>query len=130
MFREEINETLQNKNTIMFITSILFMTGILSCFNNIGIYSSAIITLISIILILKQKMPLKYIFFWIIVFYLGYANAYCRTNDSDYLNIIAPTNTTIEGRITSIPQNKNDKIKFFLNVDKINDKIVDNDDKK
>lgn len=124
MFREKINETIQSKNTLMFITAILFMSGILSYFNNIGLITSATLTVISIFLILKQKLPIKHILFWILIFYIGYINASLRTNETDNLNLIAPIDAKIEGRITSIPQNINDKIKFFIDVEKVNNEVI------
>ena len=124
MLREVLNKTIQSKNAVMFITAILFMTGILSYFNNIELVASSILTLVAIIFIFKQKLPIKYIFFWIFIFYIGYLNASLRTNNSDKLNIIAPTNAIIEGRIVSIPNTTNNKIKFFTEVDKVDGKDI------
>lgn len=59
MIREYINSTLQNKNAVMFITSIMFMTGILSYFNNCEITVSAILTLAFIILIFQRRLSIK-----------------------------------------------------------------------
>ena len=39
MVRGTLNEIFQNKNAVMFITALIFMTGILSYFNDNAIYS-------------------------------------------------------------------------------------------
>ena len=118
MLREYINSTLQSKNAVMFITSFMFMAGILSYFNNCEITAAAIFTIIGVILILQRKLSVKYVIFWIIIFYFGFFNSYFRINTSDGLYDIAPLDTNIEGQIVSIPNTTDDKTKFFFEVNK------------
>lgn len=120
MIREYINSTLQSKNSVMFITSIIFMAGILSYFNDCEIVTAAIISLLGIFLIIQKKLSIKYVIFWIIVFYLGFFNSYLRINNSDELYSFAPTDGIIQGQIVSIPDVRKDKTKFFVKVNSLN----------
>ena len=122
MIREYINSTLQNKNAVMFITSIMFMTGILSYFNNCEITVSAILTLAFIILIFQRRLSIKYALFWIFIFYFGFFNSYFRVKNTDELYKVAPLDAQIEGQIVSIPNFTDEKITFFLNVDNFSNK--------
>ncbi len=121
MIRELLAEVSQNKNMVMFITVIIFMAGILSYFNNFAITASAIITITALVVSFKKYMPRKYIILWILIFYIGFFNAYFRIQQSDALYEKAPLNTEITGQIVSIPNsNTPDKTKFFFNVKEIN----------
>lgn len=124
MIREQLNEILQSKNAVMFITSMLFMTGILAYFNDTGILSACILTIISVFLLLRNRLPLKYILFWIFIFYLGYINANVRTGDADMLYLLAPRDGKIEGQIVTIPNKTNNTTRFFMNVESINGQDV------
>ncbi len=116
MIREYINSKLQSKNAVMFITSIVFMAGILSYFNNCEIVVAAILTISGILLILQRKLSTKYVIFWIIIFYCGFFNPYFRTHTSDELFNIAPLDTKITGQIVSIPSKTGSKTSFFFDV--------------
>ncbi len=118
MLREYLNSTLQSKNAVMFITSFMFMAGILSYFNHCEIFTSALLTTAGIILILQKRLTVKYIIFWILIFYFGFFNSYFRVNTSDQLYDMAPVDTEIEGQIVSIPAVTKEKTKFFLDVKK------------
>lgn len=121
MIRNAINTSLQNKNAVMFITAIIFMTGILAYFNDNAILCSAILTVLGIIAILKNYLSPKYVLFWIFVFYFGFFNSYFRIHTTDGLLSYAPVEAKIEGQIVTIPNsNTPDKTKFFFNAYKIN----------
>lgn len=124
MIREYLNSTLQSKNSVMFITSIIFMAGILSYFNNCEILVAAVLTTLSVIGIIQRKITTKYILFWLFVFYIGFFNAYFRTNTTDELSTFSPTDGIIQGQIISIPETANNKTKFFLNVNSLNDQPI------
>ena len=125
MIRAGIIELSKNKNTIMFITTIFFMLGILSYFNNCEIITTGIITLIAIIMLLKRFVSYKYVLFWVFLFYFGFFSTLYRIQNSDELSEIAPVKGTISGQIVSIPNsNSPNKTKFFFNVNKINNKKV------
>ncbi len=125
MIREFITSTLQSKNTVMFVTSIIFMAGILSYFNNCEIIIATILSICGIIAIIYRKISIRYIIFWLFIFYFGFFNAYLRINTTDTLNSVAPTDATIRGQIVSIPDTSNDKTKFFLKVNSLNGNQID-----
>ena len=54
MIRNAINTSLQNKNAVMFITAIIFMSGILAYFNDNAILCSALLSLLGIIAVIKN----------------------------------------------------------------------------
>lgn len=125
MVKNAINTALQNKNALMFITALIFMAGILAYFNDNAILCAGILTLSAVVIILKNYLPLKYILFWIFIFYFGFFNAYFRIHTTDGLVPYAWQEAVIEGQIISIPNsNTPDKTKFFLKADKINGKEV------
>ena len=120
MFREYITSTLQSKNAVMFITSIIFMAGILSYFNSCEIVVATILSLLGILAIYQNKLSPKYVLFWILIFYIGFFNASLRINTTDDLYTLSPIDATIQGQIVSIPDTTNNKTKFFVEVDSIN----------
>lgn len=125
MIKGAINSSLQNKNSIMFTTAIIFMCGILAYFNDNGIFCSAIITVLAIFAIIKNYLPIKYILFWIFIFYFGFFNSYFKIKQTDELVTFAPQKVTIQGQIVSIPNNSiPQKTKFFFKVNKINNQNV------
>lgn len=125
MIKGAINSSLQNKNSIMFTTAIIFMCGILACFNDNGILCSAIITVLAIFAIIKNYLPIKYILFWIFIFYFGFFNSYFKIKPTDELVTFAPQKVTIQGQVVSIPNNSiPQKTKFFFKVNKINNQNV------
>ena len=125
MVKNAINTALQNKNALMFITALIFMAGILAYFNDNAILCAGILTLSAVVIIFKNYLPLKYILFWIFIFYFGFFNAYFRIHTTDSLVPYAWQEAVIEGQIISIPNsNTPDKTKFFLKADKINGKEV------
>ncbi len=118
--RDTVNKLLQNKNTVMFITSLVFMTGILSFFNDNGILCAGILTFLGLFAIIKNYVSIKYIIFWIFIFYFGFFNAYFRIHSTDELASYAGRQKiSIKGQIVSIPNsNDNLKTKFFFKTDK------------
>lgn len=125
MVKNAINTALQNKNALMFITALIFMAGILAYFNDNAILCAGILTLSAVVIIFKNYLPLKYILFWIFIFYFGFFNAYFRIHTTDGLVPYAWQEAVIEGQIITIPNsNTPDKTKFFLKADKINGKEV------
>ena len=119
MIKEYFYSTLQNKNAVMFITSILFMAGILSYFNGNEVLVALLISFVGVMLVLFKKLSFKYVIFWIFVFYFGFFNSYFRIKSFDDLLKVAPLDGVIYGQITSIPNYTDDKTKFFLNVEAV-----------
>ena len=125
MARDDIISFFRNKNTIMFITAIVFMSGILSYFNNCGIAAAALISFAAIVLLLRNRISFKYILFWVLIFYFGFFNASLRIKTTDALLEISPDKGTIKGQIVSIPNsNSPDKIKFFFQVKEFNNEKI------
>ncbi len=124
MIKNSIYNALQNKNSVMFITSLVLMMGILSFFNDNGILCAGVFSFITIFLLIKNYIPLKYIIFWVFVFYFGFFNAYFKIHSTDELvNFAGRQKVSIKGQIISIPSS-NDKLKtkFFFEVSNANDK--------
>lgn len=78
MIRDFANSAILKKNSIMFLTSAAFITGIAAYFNNCELVAGALLTFILSILVWKNKIPFKFIILWIFVFYLGFFNANLR----------------------------------------------------
>ena len=125
MFENYVTSVIQNKNAIMFITALLFMSGILAYFNSSAIATSAVVTIVLIVLGLKRYVSYKYILLFSFVFYFGFFNACLRIKDSDALTPLAPAEGVLTGRIISIPGgNTADKQKFFFQVSQFNDREI------
>lgn len=120
MLKHLINEYLQSKNLIMFLTSIMFILGTSSFFTGYGVIFCVIISFVAILLIVFNIVTPKNILFFIFIFYIGFLNCCLRIKFNDELYQIAPqANFTINGQIVSIPDNKyNGKINFFFETDK------------
>ncbi|MCI1273339.1 MAG: DNA internalization-related competence protein ComEC/Rec2 [Clostridiaceae bacterium] len=99
--------------------------GILAFFYNSGIICAFLITFACIIAIIKKISGLKFIFLLLFMFYFGYLNSYMQIKPSDNILPLAPEETSVIGQIVSIPNNTNDKIKFFINVSKVGDTSVE-----
>lgn len=125
MIRNSINEFLQNKNVMMFVTAIFFMAGILSFFNDCFIILAFFVTALLGFLVLNKFISYKYILLWGLVFYIGFLNASLRIKTEDVLLHFAPSDAVITGRIISIPNsNLQDKMKFFFEVTAVGDEKV------
>ena len=104
----------------MFITSIVYILGVCSVFTFTPIIVALIITLVLTLFAFFNITKLKYLFVWLIVFYLGLFSALFRVSDSDLLQSLAPKDCKLVGQIVSIPNsNLEDKAKFFFKVDTI-----------
>lgn len=126
MIRDFISTALQNKNTAMFVTAVIFMCGILSYFNDNGLIFAGVLSFLSLIAIIRNFVPTKYIFLWLFVFYFGFFNSYFRIKTTDTLASFAPQKSTIQGQIVSIPNsNSSNKTKFFFKVKNINGEQTD-----
>ena len=125
MLRDLLNKIIQNKNVVMFVTAIIFMSGILSYFNDCAIFVSATLTIVVSVLIIRNIIPVKYLLLWIFVFYFGFFSSYFRIHSTDELVPFANNKVEITGQIVSIP-NSNDKLKtkFFFNVNEINSEKI------
>ncbi|MDR1167698.1 MAG: DNA internalization-related competence protein ComEC/Rec2 [Heliobacteriaceae bacterium] len=116
MIREAVHSVIQNKNSVMFITAVIFMAGILSYFNDCAVPCAAALTTVSIIAVIKNSFSPKYLLFWLFIFYFGFFNSYFKMHSTDALAAFAPADAVIEGQIVTTPKLP----KFFFKVNKIN----------
>ena len=120
MLREFCINICRNKNLLMLITVGVYILALFGTLSGYSLFIAFVLTSILIFLTAKDYLQVKYVLIWIAVFYLGIFNTSSRLKDTDALLNIAPVNSTIYGKILSIPQDKGkDKIKFFFDVKKI-----------
>ena len=120
-FKDNIKDIAQNKNFLMFITSITYILGLFSYFNNCPIILCVLISSILILLFLKDYFNWKILLLWLFMFYFGFFNASFRIKNSDELCSYAPQKVEIIGQVVSIPNiSKQDTVRFFFNVSSIN----------
>ena len=113
----------QNKNVLMFITSIIYILGLYSYFTNYSIIFSIILSSFLLFLLFKNLLSPKIILFWLVIFFLGYGNANFRIKSTDELFDYAPCDSTIIGQVVSIPnKTKSDSLRFFVEVSRLKTK--------
>ena len=110
----------QNKNLLMLISAGIYCTALFATLSDNLLCFAVIALLLSLIAIIKNSFPVKYIIIWTILFYIGILNTSIRLKDIDELLNLAPVNSKITGTIVSIPQGKAEgKPKFFFDVEEI-----------
>lgn len=116
-FRDICSLIQNNKNVLMLTTVFIYIMSLIATLTN-NVFSFTLgFTLFFILCVIKKFFPIKYTIIWILIFYFGIFNTTLRLKDTDTLLNIAPINTTITGKILSIPQVKdNNKIRFFFDV--------------
>ncbi len=120
-----IRDITQNKNFMMFFASITFMCGILACFHGYAIIFGILITLTLLTSYYLRLFSFRKVLILILIFYCGFFLTFCKIKSYDDLFQIVPIETSISGRIVSIPYSGgNNKTKFFFQVDKIKDKQI------
>lgn len=114
------SEAVQNKNVLMLITAGIYILAVFATLSGHILLFSVLVSILFLFIIIKNLMPVKYLFIWCLVFYLGIMNTSFRLKETDNLLNLAPVNSEITGTILSIPQGiVEGKPKFFLDVDKI-----------
>lgn len=122
---ERIRDIIQNKNFVMFFASSIFMSGILACFYGYAILFSALFTLLMVILLYARLFNIKKILVFALIFYSGFFLTFYKIKNNDELLHLVPIDTEITGKIVSIPVSAdNSKVKFFFEVDKVQDRAV------
>ncbi len=117
---ENIRDTLQNKNFVMFLTSLIFIAGVSSYFYGAAILVAALITVGLLACLYLNLFSFKRVLFLIFVFYFGFFISFIKIKNYDDLLPLAPLNTTFAGQIVSIPNSpEKDKARFFMQVDKV-----------
>ena len=123
--KEQIQEYTQNKNFVMFFTCLVYMLGILAFFSSCPMIFASVFTGFLITLFILNLFGLKRIFLLIFIFYFGFFITMQKIKSYDEILPLTPTNTTIEGRITSIPSSSdNINLKFIMETDKIGENNV------
>ena len=116
---------MQNKNFVMFISSAVFMTGILACFYSLAIPLSIGITIILILLLNFKIFSIRRVVVLVAILYIGFFLTFFKIKNYDDLLANAPLNDTFTGRIVSIPNSPdNNKSKFFMQVDSSTKKSI------
>ncbi len=128
MLREVCSSIYNNKNILMLVSVFVYIISLYGTLSGYISFIAAAFSLIMVLAYIKNLFPLKIIFIWIFIFYLGIFNTSSRLKENDELLNITPINATIYGKIISVPQYKsNIKTTFFFNVDKIeHDGVIKN----
>ena len=122
---ENIRDTLQNKNFVMFLMSLIFIAGVSSYFYGPAILFAALVTVGLLTCLYLNLFSFKRVLFLIFVFYFGFFISFVKIKNYDDLLPLAPLNTTFTGRIVSIPNSpEKDKVRFFMQVDNVAGKNV------
>lgn len=119
MFKDFCNLIRENKNVLMLFTVLFYIIALISVFKGTILLCALIITLLFIICIIKDYLPLKIIIIWTIIFYIGIINTQVRIKETSTLHNLAPLNSVIYGKIISLPQKTAGKQKFFFRINKI-----------
>lgn len=120
MFKDICSTICQNKNILMLITVGVYIISLFCVLSGHTVLFASLLTLCFIMFALKNIFPYKIILIWALIFYFGILNTTLRIKDTDDLLDLAPVNSTISGKIISIPQTKdNTKTQFFFRVNKI-----------
>lgn len=123
--KEIIRDFLQNKNVVMFMTSLVFMIGVLSYFYGFGIIFASVFTCFLIILLYLKLFSIRRVLVLIFVFYCGFFLTFCKIKNHDDLLPITPLDSAFTGRIVSIPNSPDKtKAKFFMEVEKVDSQNV------
>ena len=120
MFKNICSYVSQNKNILMLVSVGIYILAIYGVLNEKIIFFAFFLTLLLIFSAVKNFFSYKIIIIWALIFYFGVINTALRVKDTDDLLDIAPVNSTIYGKIISVPQVRDSgKIQFFFRVNKI-----------
>ena len=120
MFKNFCSYICQNKNILMLSFAGFYIFALFGTLSENAVLFAILFTILFILFALKNLFPFKIIIIWALIFYFGVLNTSLRLKDTDELLDLAPVNSTIYGKIISIPQSKdNDKTQFFFRVHKI-----------
>ena len=112
---ENIRDYLQNKNFVMFVSSMVFMTGILACFYSLAVPFSIFITVVFVLLLNLKIFSVRRVCILIVIFYFGFFLTFFKIKNYDDLLANTPINGTFTGRIVSVPNSPDKtKSKFFM----------------
>ena len=122
---EKIRDFFQNKNLVMFVSSVIFTAGVLSYFYGCSIALALILTIILIVFLNLKIFSIKQTLFFVLIFYFGFFLTFCKIKNYDDLLPLAPMDSEFVGRIVSIPVSPDrNRVKFFMNVDSVASKSI------
>lgn len=105
---------------LMLFSAGVYILALYSVLSSHLLILSLLFSIILVLLICFDYLPVKYVLIWLAIFYLGVINTSARLKNVDELLNLAPLNTEITGKILTIPQGKLEgKQKFFFDVEKI-----------
>ena len=120
MLRDIFSSVYLNKNILMLVTVGIYILALFGTLSGCALITALLLTILLIITVVKDYLPPKIVIIWALIFYFGILNTSFRLKATDELLNLAPVNSTIYGKIISIPQNRgDDKTKFFFRVNKI-----------
>lgn len=119
MFKDICSAIYQNKNLLMLVSVGIYILALFGTLSGNLILFAASLTALFIFFAIKNLFPNKVIIVWCLLFYFGIANTSFRLKETDELLNLAPVNSTIYGKILSIPNKGENKTKFFFKVNKI-----------
>ena len=120
MFEELSKAITLNKNLLMFVSVGFYILGLFATLSNNLLLISLLITIFSLWFLIKEKLSIKVILAWVLMFYFGVLNTSLRLKQTDVLLNMAPVNSEIKGTIVSIPQGWSEgKPKFYFDVNEI-----------
>ncbi|MBP3820141.1 DNA internalization-related competence protein ComEC/Rec2 [bacterium] len=118
--KEFLNDILQNRNVLMCLTSIIFMTGVLAFFSSYEILFAIIFTAFLFITLIFKLFNVKKVIIFGLIFYGAFFLTSFKVKTSDQLITFAPINSSFTGRIVSVPNSAEaDKVRFFMEVENI-----------
>ncbi len=118
MIKDVCDSICHNKNILMFFTVLIYILALFGVLSNHLIFVTAFLFSLFLAGVIKNLFSPKIIFVWTLVFLVGVFNTFIRLKQTDELLNIAPVNSTITGKIISIPKG-NEKVKFFFKVNQI-----------
>ena len=104
----------------MLVTAGVYVLALYSILSEHIFVFSGILLCIFAFLSLKNLIAVRYLAIWTLIFCLGIINTSLRLKQTDELLNLAPINSEITGKVTSIPQGKSEeKTKFFFKTNKV-----------
>lgn len=120
MYKKFFADLFEQKFLLMFITSVIYILGLVSFFNNCGIAIFGILVLLFIFFLLKEYISPKLVLFWVLIYFFGFFNPFFRIKNSDDLRSYAPTDAIIRGQVVTIPDlGMERQTRFFFKVNEI-----------
>ncbi len=108
----------KTNSTILF--SLYYILGLVSYFTEQVMPASILLFLVTIFLLKKNIVGNRFSVILYLGFILALVNCNLQIKDKDFLSTIAPQETTITARVTSIPTTNNpDKTKFYTEVKEV-----------